>query len=222
LPLAVRDRYRAALPPLPDPPVGVGRIALSGSYGTTRWTNVFWVRAEDIASVNFADWRAFLDDFGAAFGLAFNDVWHTDVVFDETDGTIWKTGFQLHSRLSPSVSGTFVGATSAPANVAAVVSWDIARSYRGGHPRTYLGGVAAAALQDENSFTGTYLTTLSDDAAEFLAAVNALASVGGPWHLGTLSRIRNHVAIDPPIFEEYLGAFVDSRCDTQRRRLGRS
>lgn len=111
--------------------------------------------------------------------------------------------------------------TTMPNNAALCISWKIPRHYRGGHPRTYMGPVAATSIANGTSFLGTFLTTANNGATAFRTAVNALVLGGSTQRLVCVHRIQNGVQLPEPIVDVITGNTVDSRIDTQRRRLGR-
>jgi hypothetical protein len=124
---------------------------------------------------------------------------------------------------------TLTGPVLSP-NVAAVVSWDIDQKYKGGHPRTYLPGIesAAVAVAGANTWTTAFVSALKAAALAFLQQLIAtLISAGfSSAQAITVSRFRGNAALpaakmypitnssaNPPI--------VNSRIDSQRRRLGK-
>jgi hypothetical protein len=120
-----------------------------------------------------------------------------------------------------SLSGN--GSTSGvlPASVACCLTWKIARHYRGGHPRTYLGPLGSAALETATSFEAVFLTATQTAASSFLTAVNALTIEGNAQALVCLHRTLGGAQLATPTHSPILAVQVDSRLDTQRRRLGR-
>jgi hypothetical protein len=118
------------------------------------------------------------------------------------------------------LSGSHTGSGS-PANAAACITWLITIGYRGGHPRSYVPGIAAVDTLTVATFTGTFASSLAAGAATFRTSTNGYST--SPFSsvtLGTLSFVRNKLWRTPPVFVPYSGAIVDARIDTQRRRLG--
>lgn len=117
-----------------------------------------------------------------------------------------------------------------PANVAMCVGWPIPRHYRGGHPRTYFGGVPLGDASNANSWIGSAITAWTSAAAAWRTAVNALvlsdsATIGLVCvhrYKKSLVTPTNPKGAIPTPFVDFLGApSVDTRIDSQRRRLGR-
>jgi len=115
-----------------------------------------------------------------------------------------------------------LGGTAMPSNVALCVSWKEALHYRGGHPRSYMGGVSATFLADVRHVTTSFAGIMQTAANNFRTAVNAIASpgvtsfalVGVHYTLGKVPRV-------PPLVTPVLTASVNTRLDSQRRRLGK-
>lgn len=108
-----------------------------------------------------------------------------------------------------------------PANVALVVSWKEAISYRGGHPRTYLAGIPRSSLSDPQHVTGAYRNSVQTAANAFLSEISGITWPSG-WGSSNLCVVhyRRHGAdLIPPHVGAILSATVDTRMDSQRRRL---
>jgi hypothetical protein len=123
-----------------------------------------------------------------------------------------------------SVTADHTGAESGgglTANAAAVISWGILSSYRGGKPRTYIPGIGANALASARALSATFVASASAAAASFIDDVNALATGGiTSVSLGTLHFFAAGVALAPPTFDPFVSARCQPRVCSQRRRLG--
>jgi hypothetical protein len=127
----------------------------------------------------------------------------------------------LHATASTSLGGSVSG-NPMPAQVSIGITWAIAVSYRGGHPRTYLCGVPYAAMDGLTTIQNTVASAIASDAATLHTALEAFS--GTNWSAtehGVMSFVRSGDWRDPPVFYRITGARVDARLDTQRRRLGR-
>lgn len=120
---------------------------------------------------------------------------------------------------TPVQGGT--GGGDFPANCAIVVSWKESISYRGGHPRTYLTAVPRSMGSDPQHVTGAYATALQAAANSLISAVTA-----GSWPTGwtapemvVVHYILDKVLQTPPIVSTLISALVNTRIDSQRRRL---
>lgn len=113
-------------------------------------------------------------------------------------------------------------ANALPANCAVVLSWPEALRYRGGHARTYIGGVAQDFQISPKTIAPAMVTGLANGGATFRTAVNAITTGGiSGLSLGVLHRKKNKVDRNPPVFGAVGPPHVDSRIDSQRRRLGK-
>lgn len=111
--------------------------------------------------------------------------------------------------------------SNAPAQCAPVIDWHIASTYRGGHPRTYLPGIATANVTGLDAVDNTFRATLATHAKAFIDAVEADTTDPFPERrIGTVRFFSGHAALDPPEFFRYTAASVRSRLGTQRRRIG--
>lgn len=104
-----------------------------------------------------------------------------------------------------------------------VIDWFEALTYRGGHPRTYVWGLPTSATNsDLQTIEDAYRSSLSENAADFLAAFNALVITGA--ELATLSclhRVEGGVPLAPGYLSALASPTVSERIGTQRRRIGR-
>lgn len=120
------------------------------------------------------------------------------------------------------LSGTG-GTTSSgvPQSAACCISWRINKHYRGGHPRTYLGPLFAAAIESPTSLAATYVAQVAAAAESFRTAINAGTTGGQTISLVAVHRYEGGVPLLVPQASPILAATVDTRIDTMRRRLGR-
>jgi hypothetical protein len=120
-----------------------------------------------------------------------------------------------------SSGGGDISSGNLPNSAACCVSWIEGAHYRGGHPRTYLGGFKNGILADTRHFSAGFTSSMTSAANSFLSAVNALLG-GNVWHLGCV-HYHGKVLTTPgvPRFLPFTGATVNSRLDSQRRRLGK-
>jgi len=115
-----------------------------------------------------------------------------------------------------------LGGAPLPANVAICVSWHEALHYRGGHPRSYMGGVSDTFIADPRNLTSSFAGIMASAAANFRTAVNALSSTAASSYAlaGVHYRLAD-AAQTPPLVTAISGASVNTRLDSQRRRLGK-
>ena len=208
----------------PNPPAHIGRFAVNGVFGDTPFTNVFWVRNGGASTPSPGDFDAFTHYVGSQWADRMTDLQSNQVGYASTEGLYYgPSGADLGSSQPIPQAGVMSGAVL-PASVACVVSWRVAPHYKGGHPRSYLGGLTSEVLASVNTFTGSFTGSLAAAANNFLNDINAHA-VGNfsDAHLGTVSFVLRKAWRTPPVFRDYVpgSATVDARIDSQRRRLGR-
>lgn len=139
----------------------------------------------------------------------------TDVTADDLSNDLGGRGLATGSNVG-SIATSPLAASSA-----ICWSWKIANRYRGGHPRTYIAGLTTSDLLNANTIATTRITSHATAAAAIRTAVNATAVGGGTWALGCVSYYLAGALRPTPIFRAYTGVSVDSRVDSQRRRVGR-
>jgi hypothetical protein len=114
------------------------------------------------------------------------------------------------------------GSTALPANCALVVSNEISRRYRGGHPRTYIMGVSDSGLDTVQFFSSAYANGMTSDFEAMLTAVAAL-SVSGT-DMGTQVSVSYRSGNAPrvtPVVDPVIAHVGKIRVCSQRRRLGK-
>lgn len=142
-------------------------------------------------------------------------VYHELTVVDLTSSTA------LTSTVPVTGTGSHSGGAS-PASMACCISWHVHRRYRGGHPRTYVGGLPITTLSTERSFSATFVALAKGNAAAYLANF-AFASGGayGVINAVSLSYFSGGAVRVTPITDQLIGSDVNARPDSQRRRLGK-
>lgn len=123
-----------------------------------------------------------------------------------------------------SAAATTVGTATGAAlsfQAAAVISWTIARRYRGGHPRSYIPGAAVTDMNSLTTWTPTYTGALQTAATAFRASMNALVVGSTSFTMVTVSYFTGKVMRPQGLPFPIIANQVHPRIDTQRRRLGR-
>src|SRR5215467_12594453 len=161
------------MPALPFVPLTY-KIVLTGTSNGTNWANIF--HAEGTATPgsipDLTTLAASINTlWGTTLGSHRSSLCHlTQVVIQDISSETGSAGVNTTSN-----PGTVAG-TPLPANVAHVVSWKIARRYRGGHPRTYLPGVPGSVTNDARTLADTHVAAVLADARAWLAGINGLTS----------------------------------------------
>jgi len=117
-------------------------------------------------------------------------------------------------------SGTAPG-TVLPASAAAVLSWNTGAYYRGGKPRTYMGGVPASSVDTNHSFLDAAKANIQSSANALVTNINAIVTAQVPdTTFCFINWQRKNVWNNPPLTYEITGCVVHDRLGSQRRRLG--
>lgn len=210
-------------PPRPNPPAHTARLAIAGAYGNARWANVFWARNGSQSQPNANDLGYFATQFYAEYAQAFKGHLQVAVVIEGCQLLYYGAGGSVvGSEHIQNTNGTDSGFTL-PASATICISWHIPERYRGGHPRTYLPPPGQNVLSDGQHYTPAFAENVRISANQFLLGVNGISSGAlGDVHLGTVSFVHARAWRTPPVFRDYTpaAAQVDTRIDTQRRRLG--
>jgi hypothetical protein len=221
------------MPALPSVPSTI-RVALSGTDSgnsdvATRFYMTYTGSAPSVAQ---------LDTWCTAIGTA----WNTDMA-SHAPNTFTLTGVEAIDLTSPtsavgsqtvSHAGTETG-TALPLQDALVISYTIARRYRGGHPRGYWRQGVTSDLTNERTWGSTFLGAMAGDIANFFSAVGTT-----PWSgAGTVGqtnisyyegftvvtspsgRARNvpKLRAGGPVIDAVTGYVCRANVGTQRRRI---
>lgn len=152
----------------------------------------------------------------------FRPIWSASWTITGVTASDYSGASEAFGRFTGSVVGSLAGSPTA-AQTCMVLGWTIAARYRGGHPRWYIPGVMPAIMSVPG---GRHLA--APQAASLQAFGNAIITgfnathVGSlPLTLGTISFQTGHASRPSPLFRPFVGAQVNTRLGTQRRRLGR-
>jgi hypothetical protein len=113
--------------------------------------------------------------------------------------------------------------TALSPQVAIVISWPIASSYRGGKPRWYLPGatVTTPATPGSPAILVSVANAIQTAATAFRSNINASVVDTFTPVLGTISYQTGHAARPTPVFRPFLPPRIHERLDSQRRRNGK-
>lgn len=211
------------VPPRPDPPTRVCKLVFSGSYGLKPWNNVMWLFLTGSGVITNSDLNDLADQIKAVYVAHLCPLLNTGSVLTNTQVVLYADGGPFEGNAEGSDAGTRAG-DGLPASIALALSWKISAHYRGGHPRTYLCGIRVLDLASVSTFASSYLTAASAGADAFHTGLEDITpgtgSITAVEH-GVVSFVDSGEWRTPPIFRRIVSSSVDSRIDTQRRRLGR-
>lgn len=209
-------------------PLDIVRVVVEGTVNSFPWVNTFWLKAPSSATPTGTQVSALAQAFHGAYNtrLMSGRSDHCSLLQTIAEWNDGAGGVVDGAFATPHV-GTFTG-EAVPMSVAMVISWRVAVRYRGGHPRSYLAGLADAARQDEVSWNSTNVSAFSSQAANFLDDINALSPA--PFtsvSLGVLRQFANGgseakppVFLNPPVFRPFTSALAKPGLGSQRRRFG--
>lgn len=208
------------MPPLPPAP-GIAKIIIAQTYATVNVFNILHAKSDGATPWTPTECSNMASAVRAAWVTNFLPLQVSNLSL----GDVTVIDLSSPSANSGVASGTNAGALSSasalPANVAACISWKIQNRYRGGHPRTYVGGMATTQTANPNTWASTHLTALTNAANAMRNAIQTVSVSGSPAEFVVVHYVKNKVKLNPPDYDYITAAAVDSRIDTQRRRLGK-
>lgn len=207
------------MPPLPNAP-GIIKVQIRGTYQGTPWANIFHMKyvggppdAEDLTLFDTAQ--------GATMLRPWNHQMHVVSVIQSVTYTDLTSDTAASVEISKDVAGT-VADVVLSANAAACINFPIARRYRGGHSRMYMGGMGNDSVASVTHWSESFITNMNNDFAAFIAGLNSYVGTGlATITVGSLSYVSGGAVRVTPVFDPWVGADTQPRICTQRRRLGR-
>jgi hypothetical protein len=208
----------------PDPPTRCCKIEFIGSYLESNWANVMWAFFTGSGVIPQAN----LDFLANAFFDHYGDELLPEVSFEvELEVcrlNVWDGSDVTQALSTASRRQGGKADPGLPANVALSIGWPLQVHYRGGHPRTYLCGITQGSLGGTTRVSADYAADVAARAQNFHQRLEATlpgTGVASVEH-GIVSFVHRKQWREPPIFRRILnGPRVDTRLDSQRRRLGR-
>lgn len=207
------------------PVQGVARVAVSGTANGQPVVNIFHILKQPPGGGIALPWSlAEVQDFATFFQATYRTKFEPLLNTAYTGNTVLvrdltsETGYE--ASVTNLTAGSAAGAT-VPQSAAACITWKIPRHYRGGHPRTYIGPLGTAAFQNQVSLAAATVSTLLTAASTLITAVSSHAiSVGYNGVMVCVHRRKGGIELATPLVDEITSATVDTRIDSQRRRLG--
>lgn len=205
-----------ALPPVAN----VLKVLMSGTYFTAEWANIYHVKYQGTTPA-VADLHTFNTAMRNAWNTNVAPAQNTHVSLTQVVTTDLSSVTGARAVDAVTATGTIVTVSPLTAQAAVVISWNISRRYRGGHPRSYWVAPGGDYTASVTNWSAGYLTTAAAAAANFRTAVNAIILGGAAVILGCVQYYSNRILLPVPNFEPFQGSTVHSRVDTMRRRLGK-
>lgn len=182
-----------------------------------------WLFLTGSGTITESTLHTLADDVYGAYTDAFSPHLSVASTTDLVELLLYAADEDLSANSTPDSVVGGVSGLMLPANVSLGISWPIAAHYRGGHPRTYLCGIPASAMLNSRQWDPDVRAAFASAAGAFHTALEALTPGGGITTVehGIISFVNAGAWRTPPVFRRIRdGAVVDSRIDTQRRRLG--
>ena len=215
-----------ALPPVP----GVVKIVASGDTPVNNWANVFHATFTG-ASPSFATLSTIATDLSNEWSApnSIQTLQTADTFLTKITVTDLTTDMGAEGVWEGSIQGTN-GEDPLPGNVCTLVSYQISRRYRGGHPRTYLNAGGDGNLQDMSHWNTGYVGDVVNAMNIWCNALYTVTSGGtsltAQCCVSYVDRASNPI---PPYrravpLVEVIGNGVfkaEAQLASQRRRIGR-
>lgn len=209
------------MPPLPLVP-GVIKMTIGGVYHDTQWLNVYHVDYTGSAPSS-ATLLSYLTAFASTVATAYSGEMSVDNEITEFTAIDLSTNTPGFASYAVSVFGTRTGDFN-PASVAMVVSHEIARRYRGGHPRTYLpwGTAGTFASGSTKDWDPAFVTNCQSVFAGLVGAFTGITEGGTTFNnMVNVSYRSGNAPRVTPVVDVVTSHIVRSRICSQRRRLGK-
>jgi len=210
-------------PPAPLKPVaGVAKVAFNGTLGNVNVANVMHVGAElDNTAWSQAQMDALATGMRGLYVTHFCPLITSNYSLLEVVATDLSTNEGLSSTMGGTTAGSQAGSVT-PANVAVGITWKQRRRFRGGHFRTYLPPPGTATYYStSNTWSAAAVTAYTAAALAFRTGVASLNPGARACQLVAVSRVQDDQWLDPPFVYAITSQGVDTRMDSQRRRLGK-
>lgn len=206
--------------PRPDPPPFTIQAQLQHTFEGMFWETGHWFKVDTSDMPIYADLTAFAAALAEAWTSSVLTYLNELVQFSGVECVIWGNPPEALDFSAPAVDTGGIPGDSEAAQVAAVVSWPIARHHRGGHPRNYIGGLNDADLATVATLTSDFRSDLQAGYVNFQSTVDGLEIAGNPVKMGVVSFQNNRAWRAEGVFFPFLGApTVRELLGTQRRRL---
>jgi hypothetical protein len=163
-----------ALPSVPKVVRFVGKYALSG---VSRPLINAWHFGYNTGSINASDLLALANTFATVFAADIAPLFSLAMELNELTATSLDSPTAPEVTIAPGIIGS-TALPSVPAGTAAVFQRPVARRYRGGHSRLYLGGVSESQLVDPDNWHTTFITAAEAGYNTFSADVALGAPTG--------------------------------------------
>lgn len=188
-----------------------------GGAADSKWANIFHLFAAGMDTQSSTQLSDLLDDTVNSFATSgfylaqATNFGSSEIQLTGSDGTTQASVVAAVSTLVGTDTGDDVFGSPA-----AVVSWKGAWHYRGGKPRTYVGGLTENWIDTATALNGAHCASLQTAAQDLITAVSAQSgSYGSAVSLGV---VLGNNATSAGTFAPFTGAGVSNQVGSQRRR----
>lgn len=204
---------------------GLVKVDYAFSLGGRTWHIIRWI---DSGSALFAPYTATdLDSLALQCQDAIAGVQAfttTDTTFEGTTTTDFTSDLGLVGTATAGGGGT-EAPPALPIQCAAEIDWKIARRYRGGHPKSFLSGIAEARQTSNRDWTSGFVSGLQTAANTWSNDLSAVAITHGAstevfTHVNS-SKFTAHSERPSVVVDPIVEAVVNGVISSQRRRRGR-
>jgi hypothetical protein len=205
----------AVLAPVP----GVARIVFKGNSLTVPVANVIHVQNGRGDAWSKAELDGVATAARNSFQTRFLPLINNNYHLTEVDAVDLTSDLGVVSTALSSGVGAKVGIGTVN-SVAQCISWKTDAHFRGGHARMYLCGPGSGDYQDATTWQPTQVSALLTAANGFLQDIFTAFPPLTPQYV-LVRRTKNRSPLIPPQTFVLRSAVVDTRIDSQRRRLGK-
>lgn len=206
----------SALPPVP----GVCKAIIGWTVGDKAAANVLHYQYTPSTSAPAAYVSSLASGLAAAVQSQ-SALWSDEVTFVGVTVTDLSSDTGFVDEEGTATVGIRTG-LAIPGNVAVLASYEVARRYRGGHPRTYWPWFTIADLLTPQTWVADSITEAEDSTEAIIAGGNG-AEGGGTTTIGQVM-VSYRLAREPrvtPLVNAIEFSVIDDLVASQRRRDGR-
>lgn len=216
------------MPPLPAVP-GVIKLIISGARSDGECLNILHIGYSG-GPPSAANLTSYLSGTVEPAAVTLYDA---NASTDYEGATIEAIDLSSDTGASASVAFSSAGSRTgdfAPVSACVVCSWDIARRYRGGHPRTYFPFGTAGTYEASSAkyWDSGFIAGVQGDVTTFSDSIAGITEGSTEFqNLVNVSYVDKNLNPTPPyrrttpVVDVITGSLVKQRICSQRRRLGK-
>jgi hypothetical protein len=205
-----------ALPPA----IGIAKIIVKQQLASVNVFNVLHAQTADLSPWTPAGLNALASAVRGAWVAQVIPLQSNQISLSDVQCVDLSSDTGADATATGSNVGAVPGA-ALTANAAICWSWKISRRYRGGHPRTYIGGIGGSQVTNANTIAPSVVTSHQAAAVAVRAAINGVTTSTGTALMCVVHYTRAKLILPVPLISLVNSVSVDTRIDSQRRRLGR-